>query len=122
MLIWGQVAEYKAAGFTNRWWERAPYNTSFDFWPHGLVQRPSKGMFITCFVAYDQRNPNTARFLEEWRYQLQRWSTQDQISFPYVFYKLQLLPHALPWLGFPKVRTNEFFSRVPHGSKKKRKL
>lgn len=54
------------------------------------------GLWITCFVAFDMRREETRAFLTEWNAQNVRYTTQDQISFPYVCRKLGVTPHTYP--------------------------
>jgi hypothetical protein len=54
------------------------------------------GVWITCFVAFDMRKEETHRFLNEWWMQNLTKTTQDQIGFPYVCWKMKIIPYTLP--------------------------
>lgn len=77
-----QVAAYKADGFDTLWFNSLP---SDKFWPYSLVRRPAFGLYVTCFVSFDMRDPLSHEFLAMWRHHNMKYTTQDQISFPYIF-------------------------------------
>lgn len=54
------------------------------------------GVWITCFVAFSNKDPDIERFLNEWYLQTLKYTTQDQISFPYVCWKTKINPYTLP--------------------------
>lgn len=54
------------------------------------------GVWITCFVAFLQNDSEVREFLDLWYLQTLKYTTQDQIGFPYVCWKTQLLPQTLP--------------------------
>lgn len=54
------------------------------------------GLWITCFVSFDMRNPSCRKFLDMWYEQNRVHTTQDQIGFPYVCWKLGVMPYTLP--------------------------
>ena len=54
------------------------------------------GVYITCMVAWDMRHPKTKPTLDLWYMQTLIYTTQDQISFPYVIWKTNNEPHILP--------------------------
>lgn len=56
---------------------------------------PHFGVWVTCFVAF--LNDNEVKdFLNLWYLQTLKFTTQDQISFPYVCQKTKLIPYTLP--------------------------
>ncbi len=57
---------------------------------------PHFGVWLTCFVAFLHKDINIRKFLEFWYLQTLIYTTQDQISFPYVCYKTKLIPYTLP--------------------------
>jgi hypothetical protein len=54
------------------------------------------GVWITCFVAFDVRNDKVKNFLDLWYLQILKYSTQDQIGFPFTCQKLNIIPYTLP--------------------------
>jgi hypothetical protein len=54
------------------------------------------GVWITCFVAFLNNDDKTSQFLNMWYLQTLQYTTQDQISFPYVCQKTNIIPYTLP--------------------------
>jgi len=54
------------------------------------------GVWITCFVAFLNKDEEVKRFLDLWYIQTLSYSTNDQIGFPYVCQKMNLIPFTLP--------------------------
>jgi len=79
-----QYNAYIADGYDNLYW-RFKNRFSNDF-----------GVWITCFVAFNNKNPEVTAFLDMWYLQTLKYTTQDQISFPYVCWKTQIIPYTLP--------------------------
>lgn len=50
----------------------------------------NSNVWITCLVAFDMNNPKTVNFLEFWYEQTLKFTTQDQISFPYCVQKMNM--------------------------------
>jgi hypothetical protein len=74
------------------------------------------GLWITCFVSFDMRRKESHAFLQEWNAQNLRYTTQDQIGFPFVCWKLGIKPHTLPdgivkGLGHS---VTDFYVKYPH--------
>lgn len=57
---------------------------------------PHFGMWVTCFVAFLNNDASVTKFLNLWYLQTLKFTTQDQIGFPYVSQKLNLIPFTLP--------------------------
>jgi len=57
---------------------------------------PHIGVWLTCFVAFLHKNNEVKNFLDLWYLQILKYTTQDQISFPYVCQILNLIPYTLP--------------------------
>jgi hypothetical protein len=79
-----QYQEYVQDGYNNEYFKQIPSHT------------PHFGVWITCFVAFLQHDPDVIRFLDLWYRQTLQYTTQDQIGFPYVCQKTNLLPFTLP--------------------------
>ena len=76
------------------------------------------GVWLTCFVAFSNKDKDTSRFLNFWYLQTLRYTTQDQISFPYVCYKTNITPYTLPDENIkgstPHILT-DFYEKLDHG-------
>lgn len=57
---------------------------------------PHFGVWITCFVAFLKNDPEIKDFLDLWYLQTLKYTTQDQIGFPYVCQKMKIIPLTLP--------------------------
>jgi len=57
---------------------------------------PHLGVWITCFVAFLKNDENVKQFLDLWYLQTLKHTTQDQIGFPYVCQKTNIIPYTLP--------------------------
>jgi len=64
------------------------------------------GVWITCFVAFLQHDILVSSFLDLWYLQTLKYTTQDQIGFPYVCQKMKFIPFTLP--------NNEVSGNRPH--------
>jgi len=58
--------------------------------------KDDNGLYITCMVAWDMKHPKTVATLDLWFLQTLLYTTQDQISFPYVLWKMKNAVHVLP--------------------------
>jgi hypothetical protein len=67
---------------------------------------PHMGVWITCFVAFLQKDEDVKTFLNLWYLQTLQYSTQDQVGFPYVCQKLNMIPLSL--------QKNEIYGERPH--------
>ena len=79
--------------------------------------RKHLGVWITCFVAFLNKNKDVSTFLDKWYEQTLKFTTQDQIGFPYVCQKLNMIPYTLPdknIYGSPHYRT-DFYIKHNHG-------
>ena len=57
---------------------------------------PHFGVWITCFVAFLHNDSAVKNFLDLWYLQTLQHTTQDQIGFPYVCQKTNMIPYTLP--------------------------
>lgn len=97
-----QYDHYLATGFTEKWF--------------GDGFRNEYGMYVTCMVMFDLRQPITKKFLDCWWEEIVKWTTQDQISFPYCAWKLGVIVHALPdaWAKGTS-KKNVYYTKMKHG-------
>ena len=54
------------------------------------------GVWLTAFIAFLNKDKEVSQFLNVWYLQTLQYTTQDQISFPYVCQKVRLIPYTLP--------------------------
>jgi hypothetical protein len=59
------------------------------------------GIWITCFVAFNNKTPEIKDFLDRWYLQTLKYTTQDQVGFPKVVQDTNIVPYTLPDLMFP---------------------
>jgi len=89
-------AQYKAYiddGYTESMWKE-----------QGSRHSDNTGVWITCFVVFDMRHPRTVPFLDMWYLQTLKYTTQDQVGFPFALQKIGIVPYSLPdeaVKGFP---------------------
>jgi hypothetical protein len=80
--------------------------------------RPNFGIWLTCFVAFNMNHSQTIDFLNLWYLQTLKYTTQDQLGFPYCCQKLNMIPYTLPDNNVKGVRMSErtdFYIKRPHG-------
>jgi hypothetical protein len=80
----------------------------------GFPIHKKDSVFCTCFIAFyvSQHKDDIYTFLDTWYTQTLRYTTQDQISFPYCLWKLQHKCHR--WYGTPHTRTHLFVKHHHH--------
>ena len=57
---------------------------------------PHFGVWLTCFVAFLHKDNKVKEFLDLWYLQTLKFTTQDQLGFPYVVLKTEIIPFTLP--------------------------
>jgi hypothetical protein len=67
-----------------------------SFFKEMYPERENFGVWLTCFIAFLNNDENIINFLDEWYLQTLKLTTQDQIGFPYVCKKLNMIPYTLP--------------------------
>lgn len=119
-------SEVEASNFqryTSTFWngQEQPYQDIYKQYEHYLEDgytdvyyknlgspSPHMGVWITCFVAFLNKDSEVKNFLDLWYLQTLQFTTQDQISFSYVCQKTNLIPFTLPndeiW-GEPHTKT-----------------
>ena len=89
-----------------------------EFFSKERELRPHMGVWITCFVAFKNKCAQVTQFLDEWYLQTLKYTTQDQIGFPYVVQKTKLIPYTLPDKTINGADTNfktDFYYKHNHG-------
>ena len=106
-----QYEEYLQQGFSEKWWLE-----EYDA-PMGISKRPEWGLWVTSFVAFDLHSPTSFEFLDAWWRENVVYSTQDQVSFPFLAWKMKVYPFSLPSPGVSSGSwmRNDFFARAEHG-------
>lgn len=89
-----QYEEYIKNGYTDNFFKNIPSHTVHF------------GVWLTCFVAFLNKDDSVSKFLDLWYLQTLQYTTQDQIGFPYVCQKTGLIPYTLP--------NNEIKGDSPH--------
>ena len=74
-------------------------------------------VFITCFIAFDNKDPKVKEFLEHWWYQNLRYTNADQIGFVYSLYKTGI--RALSLEAEDSCLKTDFYIKKPHDGAKK---
>lgn len=104
--IYYQFYKYMEDGYSDLYFKRMkPESQQFGLW-------------ITCFVAFLRNDTEVRNFLDLWYLQTLVFTTQDQISFPYVCQKTNLIPYTLPdneIYGYPTYANTMFYIRHKHG-------
>jgi hypothetical protein len=83
--VQAQYDEYLKDGYDETFFQKCPEKSSEHF-----------GVWITCFVAFLNKNKQVAQFLNLWYLQTLQYTTQDQIGFSYSVQKTKILPFTLP--------------------------
>ena len=105
--VLGQYKTYVNDGYTNKFFKDMKSHTQH------------LGVWITCFVAFLQKDKEVIDFLDLWYVQTLKYTTQDQIGFPYVCYKTKLIPFTLPndeIKGDCSHKETMFYIKHPHGN------
>jgi hypothetical protein len=80
--------------------------------------RENFGVWLTCFVAFDQRAEGIREFLDMWYLQTLKYTTQDQVGFPYTVWKTGIIPYTLPdntVKGERPHQQTDFYRKLMHG-------
>ena len=80
----GQYNEYIKNGYDELYYKDNNYHTEH------------MGVWLTCFIAFSNKDKNISNLLDMWYLQTLKYTTQDQISFPYVCQTLHFIPYTLP--------------------------
>jgi len=67
-----------------------------EFYKTMYPDRKHFGVWLTCFVAFLNKDQDISQFLNMWYTQTLQYTTQDQIGFPYVCQKTGITPFTLP--------------------------
>jgi hypothetical protein len=95
----GQHQPYQDVGAQFNEYMREGYNE--NAFNRETSHTPHMGVWITCFTAFSNKDPDVKNFLDLWYLQTLKYTTQDQIGFPYVCQKLNIIPYTLPNADVP---------------------
>lgn len=117
----GQYSSYIQQGFKEHWFDNHTFIDKFgNRYSHKRDVR--YGMFVTCMVLFDLRRSITRKFLDCWWRETVRWSTQDQMSFPFCAWDLGVDIAALPDGNVLRndqgdFNNNKWFQKMKHGKR-----
>jgi hypothetical protein len=77
-----------------------------EYIANGYDEEYFSGIWITCFVAFLVKDDSIQKLLDLWYLHNLQYTTQDQISFPFVCQKMGITPFTLPNL--------EIYGNNPH--------
>jgi hypothetical protein len=104
--VWGQYHRYEMMGFKEHFFDlqNLEYRSNV---------RGPMGVWQTWLVSWSMRNPMVKELLNTWYDQILRFTTQDQVSFPFVIQKFNVTPWTFPDNMWKKVE--EITKKWPHG-------
>jgi len=103
--VFAQVERYTGRGYSETYWANTRRSDGTD---HNL--------WVTCMVGWNMKSRETQRFLDMWNRECLEWTTQDQLSFPYVAQTLNMTPHTLPDAKFSgNYHHNNLYTKHDHG-------
>jgi len=103
--VFDQVEYYMSQGYSDAYWANARRLDGTD-----------NNLWVTCMVGWNMKSQKTHQFLDMWNRECLNWTTQDQLSFPYVAQKLNVTPHTLPDTTFSgNFQQNNVYSKHEHG-------
>jgi len=88
-----------------------------QYWRKLRKPNPNYGVWITCFIGFNMNHIKTNYFLNEWYLHTLKYTTQDQVSFPFVLRLLKIHPLTLPNTnvnGKPHTKT-DWYVKKAHG-------
>ena len=130
----GQYEDYRSFGYSDEYWE--PFKFQYLLEVNGvrkLRPRPEYGVWCTCFIAFKMKSTidsdadlispyridkKTELFLQTWYSHIKKYTTQDQISFPFVSQKLHIHPFSLPSEEdgiYGNLDFNSLYIKLEHG-------
>ncbi len=103
-------------GYRNTYWKEYLERKSVETGSLDLLDRNQYGVWCTCFVAFNMKKKDTFSFLDLWHNQIRSFTTQDQVSFPFVVQQLGIHPYSLPQGEiYGNYDMNSFFIKLNHG-------
>ena len=87
--IISQYMDYIREGYDESFWDNYPRE-------EGRGKGNHFGVWVTCFVAFNNQFPQIKQFLDLWYLQTLKYTTQDQVGFPKVIQDTKIIPYTLP--------------------------
>jgi hypothetical protein len=112
----GQTQPYQDVFRQYVYYRRQKYNEYF--FKNKYPYKENMGVWVTCFVAFSNKDEMVKQFLDEWYLQILNHTTQDQIGFPFACQKINIVPYTLPDAEIKGERPHfetEFYIKQPHG-------
>ena len=78
-----QYEDYLKQGYTDEYWKK-------------INSREHFGVWVTCMIAFRNKDPHLRDFLDYWYLQTLKYTTQDQIGFPFACRKKNIIPYTFP--------------------------
>lgn len=106
-----QYHEYIQDGFEDRY-----YLLKYNEREEGRGRGDHFGVWLTAFVAFNNKSEEVAKFLDIWYLQTLKYTTQDQVGFVKTVWDTKLIPYTLPDLKFkgdePHKKTDVFIKQL----------
>lgn len=94
-IFWnGQYQPYQDVDYQYKCYIDDGYDETF--FKKYKQDNPHIGLWLTCFIAFLHKDTQIKNFLDLWYLQTLKYSTQDQIGFPYTCQKVNIVPYTLP--------------------------
>ena len=90
-----QYHEYIKNGYNESYFQKEMSSLHFPN-QQSFISERYYGVWVTCFVAFSNKDPQISQFLDFWYLQTLNYTTQDQVSFPYALQKFKKFPLTLP--------------------------
>jgi hypothetical protein len=82
--VLAQYNEYLKCGYNENFFKDKNYHTEH------------MGVWITCFIAFSNKDKDISNLLDLWYLQTLKYTTQDQVGFSYVCQSMNIVPYTLP--------------------------
>jgi len=109
----GQYHDYIKDGYDENFWETIDRKEGV-----GEGGDPSHfGIWLTAFVAFNNKSEEVKNFLELWYLQTLKYTTQDQIGFPKVVQDTKIIPYTLPdniYKGYTPHKSTDMYIKHLH--------
>ena len=104
--VLAQYNEYLKQGYNENFFKDKNYHTEH------------MGVWITCFIAFSNKDKKISNLLDLWYLQTLKYTTQDKVGFPYVCQNMNIVPYTLPnhkiYGDCPHEKT-QFYIKHAHG-------
>lgn len=90
----------------------------YEYYLKDNYENNNNHIWLTCFIAFLQKDTFIDKFIDTWYYQTLKHTTQDQIGFAYTCFKENFVPYVIPdneITGDPFMETNIYKRHGKHG-------